>query len=62
MSSLSPLLRGSKFCFSVTGCGGLPFQFLCGSWGFPFYCCFLTFLLFVLFMYILFICIMRVLA
>ena len=33
MSPLSPLLRG---LFSVTGCGGLPFQFLCGSWGFPF--------------------------
>ena len=57
MSPLSPLLRG---LFSVTGCGGLPFPFLCGSWGFPFYCCFLTFLLFVLFMCILFICIMGV--
>ena len=33
MSPLSPLLQG---LFSVTGCGGLPFQCLCGSWGFPF--------------------------
>ena len=57
MSPLSPQLRG---LVSVTGCGGLPFQFLCGSWGFPVLVFFLTFLLFILFMCILFICIMRV--
>ena len=33
MSPLSPLLQG---LFSVTGCGGLPFQFLSRSWGFLF--------------------------
>ena len=33
MSPLPPLLRGSGACVAVTGHGGLPFQFLCGSWG-----------------------------
>ena len=31
-----PCLRGSGTCVTVTGCGGLPFQFLSGSWGFLF--------------------------
>ena len=49
----APRLQG---LFSVTGCGGLPFQFLCGSWGFPFSC----FLLHFYCLCILFICIMCV--
>ena len=40
MSPLFPRLRG---LFSVTGCGGLPFQVLFGSWGFPFSCFLLRF-------------------
>ena len=61
ISPLSPLLRGSGTCVAVTGCGGLAFQFLSGSWGFPFLLFFFCYiLLFILFMCILFICIMRV--
>ena len=53
----SPCLRCSAAPrpVSVTGCGGLPFQFLFRSWGFPFWCFFITFLMFVLFMSILFV-------
>ena len=44
---------------SVTGCGGLPFQFLFGSWGFPFLVFFIQILLFVLyisFVYLYYVC------